>query len=93
MLVIENLRKRLEHFTLEIDRIEVNAREHFVFLGSSGAGKTTLLEIIAGFRRPDSGRILLDSEDITKNERRIVMCHGGFLFPHLSVEKNIGYGI
>ena len=96
MLVIENLRKRLEHFTLEIDRLEVKAREYFVFLGSSGAGKTTLLEIVAGFRKPDSGRILLDEEDITDrpiNERRIVMCHGRFLFPHMSVEENIGYGI
>jgi len=96
MLTIENLRKKLENFTLEIDKLEIEDGEYFVFLGLSGAGKTTLLEIIAGFRRPDSGRILLDGVDITDkpiNERKIVMCHGRFLFPHLSVEENIGYGI
>ncbi len=68
----------------------------FVFLGLSGAEKTTLLEIIAGFRKPDFGRIILDGKDITDkptNERKIVMCHGRYLFPHLSVEENIGYGI
>ncbi len=96
MLTIENLRKRLEHFTLEIDRLDIEDGEYFVFLGLSGAGKTTLLEIIAGFRKPDSGRIILDGMDITDkpiNERKIVMCHGRYLFPHLSVEENIGYGI
>jgi len=96
MLIVENLRKRLENFTLEIDRLEIEDRDYFVFLGLSGSGKTTLLEIIAGFRKPDCGRILLDGEDITNkpiNERRIVMCHGRYLFPHLSVKDNIGFGI
>ena len=96
MLIVENLRKRLENFTLEIDRLEIEDRDYFVFLGLSGSGKTTLLEIIAGFRKPDSGRILLDGEDITNkpiNERRIVMSHGRYLFPHLSVKDNIGFGI
>ncbi len=96
MLVIENLKKRLENFTLEIDKLVIESGDYFVILGLSGAGKTTLLEIIAGFRKPDSGRILLDGEDVTNkpiNERKIVMCHGRFLFPHMSVEENIGYGI
>ncbi len=96
MLVIENLRKKLENFMLEIERLEVGDGEYFVVLGSSGAGKTTLLEIIAGFRKPDSGRIILDGEDVTNkpiNERKIVMCHGRYLFPNMSVEENIGYGI
>ena len=96
MLVIENLKKKLEHFTLEIDRLEVEDRDYFVFLGLSGSGKTTLLEIIAGFRKPDSGKILIDGEDITNkpvNDRKVVMCHGKYLFPHMSVKDNIGYGI
>ncbi|EHP87429.1 ATP-binding cassette domain-containing protein [Methanotorris formicicus] len=96
MLKIENLKKKLAYFTLEIDNLEIRKKDYFVFLGLSGSGKTTLLEIIAGFRKPDSGRIILNGEDITNKpicERKIVMCHGKYLFPHLSVKDNIGYGI
>ena len=96
MLVLERIRKRLESFTLNIDELVIESGDYFVVLGLSGAGKTTLLEMIAGFRKPDSGKILLDGEDVTNkpiNERKIVMCHGRFLFPHMSVEENIGYGI
>jgi len=96
MLVLEGVRKGLESFTLEIDELVIESGDYFVVLGLSGAGKTTLLEMIAGFRKPDSGKILLDGEDVTNkpiNERKIVMCHGRFLFPHMSVEENIGYGI
>lgn len=96
MLKIENLKKKLAYFTLEIDELEINKNDYFVVLGLSGSGKTTLLEIIAGFRKPDSGKIYLNGEDITNkpiNERKIVMCHGKYLFPHLSVKDNIGIGI
>jgi molybdate transport system ATP-binding protein len=96
MLKIENLRKKLAYFTLEIDELEIDKRDYFVVLGLSGSGKTTLLEIIAGFRKPDDGKIYLNGEDITNkpiNERKIVMCHGKYLFPHLSIKDNIGIGI
>ncbi len=96
MLEIRGLRKKLENFTLCVDDLEIYSGEYFVFLGLSGAGKTTLLEIIAGFRRVDEGRIFLDGVDITNapvNERSIVLCHGRYLFPHMSVEANIGYGV
>ena len=96
MLKIENLRKKLAYFTLEIDELEIDKGDYFVVLGLSGSGKTTLLEIIAGFRKPDDGKIYLNGEDITNkpiNERKIVMCHGKYLFPHLSVKDNIGIGI
>jgi molybdate transport system ATP-binding protein len=96
MLRIENLKKKLAYFTLEIDELEINKNDYFVVLGLSGSGKTTLLEIIAGFRKPDSGRIYLNGEDITNKsitERKIVLCHGKYLFPHLSVKDNIGIGI
>jgi len=66
MLIIENLRKKLSHFDLEIDRLEIKNKDYFVLLGLSGSGKTTLLEIIAGFTPLDQGRILLNGEDITK---------------------------
>ena len=96
MLEIKELRKKLENFTLSIEDLKIEQGEYFVFLGLSGAGKTTLLELIAGFRKADSGRILLDGEDITDlpvSERRIVLCHGRYLFPHMSVYDNIAYGL
>jgi len=72
-------------------------------LGPSGSGKTTLLECIAGFARPDSGRIaigdrvLFDSEariDVPVAERRLgYLFQNLALFPHLSVDQNIKYGI
>ncbi|ACX72721.1 ABC transporter releated protein [Methanocaldococcus vulcanius M7] len=96
MLKIVNLEKKLAYFTLKIDDLEVYENDYFVVLGSSGSGKTTLLEILAGFRKADMGSIYLDGEDITNkpiSDRKIVMCHGKYLFPHLSVKDNIGIGI
>ncbi len=66
-------------------------------LGPSGCGKSTILRMIAGFLSPDSGRILLDGQDITglpPGKRKIgYMFQEHALFPHLSVEDNIGYGL
>ncbi|WP_421077591.1 ATP-binding cassette domain-containing protein [Methanothermococcus sp. Ax23] len=96
MLEIKNLKKKLNNFTLEINNLKIENNDYFVFLGLSGSGKTTLLEIIAGFRKADEGKLILNGEDITKkpiNERKIVMCNGRYLFPHLTVKENIGFGI
>ena len=81
---------RAVSFTLE-------GREFLSLLGPSGCGKTTTLRLIAGFDRPDAGEILLDGKDILRvpPEKR----HIGFvfqnyaLFPHMSVTKNIAYGL
>ena len=67
-----------------------------ILLGPAGSGKTTLLETVAGVRDASAGRVLLRGEDATtlQPERRrvgIVYQHG-FLFPHLTVSENIGYG-
>jgi len=75
----------------------LEGREFLSLLGPSGCGKTTTLRLIAGFDRPDAGEILLDGKDILRvpPEKR----HIGFvfqnyaLFPHMSVTKNIAYGI
>ncbi|WP_459202125.1 ATP-binding cassette domain-containing protein [Methanococcus sp. CF] len=96
MLVIENLRKNLSNFELYIEKLEIKDDDYFVFLGLSGSGKTTILEMIAGFIKPDSGKIILNGVDITDkpiNERKIVLCNGKYLFPHLTIQKNIEYGI
>ncbi len=68
----------------------------FVLLGGSGSGKTTLLRCIAGFVRPDAGRILLDGRDLAglPPHRRPVntMFQSYALFPHMTVAANIGFG-
>ncbi|WP_148360675.1 ABC transporter ATP-binding protein, partial [Acidisphaera rubrifaciens] len=71
--------------------------DFFVLLGGSGSGKTTLLRMIAGFVRPDRGRLTLDGADLTRLPpwRRPVnmMFQSYALFPHMSVADNIGYGL
>jgi molybdopterin-binding protein len=67
-----------------------------VVIGPAGAGKTTLLETVAGLVRATSGTILLGGEDVTRHPpelRRVGMVYQhAYLFPHLSVAENIGYG-
>ncbi len=71
--------------------------QYFVLLGPSGCGKTTLLRLIGGFSRPSSGRILLHGEDVgtlPPNKRPTSMVFQNYaLFPHMSVARNIGYGL
>ncbi len=71
--------------------------EFFSLLGSSGCGKTTLLRMLGGFERPTSGRIFIDDVDITEMppyERPVNMMFQSYaLFPHMNVEKNIGFGL
>jgi putative spermidine/putrescine transport system ATP-binding protein len=71
--------------------------EFFTLLGPSGSGKTTLLRLIAGFERPDAGRIELGGRDVTSlppYERHTNTVFQDYaLFPHMSVAQNIGYGL
>jgi putrescine transport system ATP-binding protein len=71
--------------------------EFFALLGPSGCGKTTLLRLIAGFERPDAGRILIDGADVTATPpyaRPVNMMFQSYaLFPHLDVAANIGFGL
>ena len=71
--------------------------EFFSLLGPSGCGKTTLLRIVAGFENPDSGRIFLDSKEITHlppHKRPVNTVFQNYaLFPHLSIWDNIAFGL
>lgn len=97
MIRIENLSKDLGEFFLRDVSLEINDGEYFMVLGPTGAGKTILLETIAGIYRADSGRIFLDEQDITDippRERNIGMVYQDYtLFPFLTVEENIGFGL
>jgi ABC-type Fe3+/spermidine/putrescine transport system ATPase subunit len=85
--------------TLALDGLSLTVAldELFVLLGGSGSGKTTLLRAIAGFVRPESGRILLDDADLSglPPHRRPVntMFQSYALFPHMTVAANIGFGL
>jgi len=75
----------------------VDEGEFFTLLGPSGSGKTTLLRLIAGFERPDGGRIQLAGRDVTNVPPHLRDTNTVFqdyaLFPHMSVADNIGYGL
>lgn len=77
--------------------IEIARGEFITILGSSGCGKTTMLRIIAGLEEPDSGKVLLNKNDITSlepNKRNVNTVFQSYaLFPNMNVEKNIAYGL
>ncbi len=77
--------------------LDIGHDEFFALLGPSGCGKTTLLRLLAGFEQPTEGRILLDGEDISAvppHRRPVNMMFQSYaLFPHLTVEGNIGFGL
>lgn len=85
--------------TVAADHIDLDIRdgEFLTLLGSSGCGKTTLMRMVAGFEMPDSGRIWIDSRDVTSlppRDRRLGMVFQQYsLFPHMTVADNIGYGL
>jgi molybdate transport system ATP-binding protein len=74
-----------------------------ILFGPSGAGKTTLLDCVAGLTKPDDGRIVIAGDDLYDYEKRInvpawkrrigYVCQDLALFPHLSVEENVAYGL
>ena len=77
--------------------LEITPGEFFTLLGPSGSGKTTTLRLIAGFERPDSGRIELSGVDVTNRapyERDVNTVFQDYaLFPHMTVAENVAYGL
>jgi putrescine transport system ATP-binding protein len=77
--------------------IDIGKGELFALLGGSGCGKTTLLRMLAGFETPTAGKIYIDGKDMTNvppYERPINMMFQSYaLFPHMTVEKNVAYGL
>ncbi|MCZ7658829.1 MAG: ABC transporter ATP-binding protein [Xanthobacteraceae bacterium] len=90
--------KRFGAFTA-VDRLtlDIHEGEFFALLGPSGCGKSTLLRMLAGFERPDEGRVLLAGEDLAgvpPYRRPVNMMFQNYaLFPHLSVARNVAFGL
>jgi putrescine transport system ATP-binding protein len=98
LIQIRQLSKRFGDF-VAVDSVDLDIQrgELFSILGASGCGKTTLLRMLAGFERPSSGRVVIDGVDITDAPpyRRPVnmMFQSYAVFPHMTVEKNVAYGL
>ncbi|ARN79990.1 ABC transporter ATP-binding protein [Methylocystis bryophila] len=98
LLAIERASKRFGS-TVALDDVSVDVApgEFFALLGPSGCGKTTLMRLIAGFERPDSGRLTLEGRDLAglpPHQRPINMMFQSYaLFPHLDVFENIAFGL
>ncbi|HWK87929.1 MAG TPA: ABC transporter ATP-binding protein [Xanthobacteraceae bacterium] len=95
---IENVTKRFGGVTaVDAVNLDIARGEFFCLLGGSGSGKTTLLRMLAGLDLPDEGRVIIDGEDMTATPayRRPVnmMFQSYALFPHLTVEKNVAFGL
>jgi putative spermidine/putrescine transport system ATP-binding protein len=77
--------------------LEIEAGEFFTLLGPSGSGKTTTLRLIAGFERPDEGRVELagrDVSDVPPYARDVNTVFQDYaLFPHMTVAENVAYGL
>ena len=95
---IKDISKRFGNF-VAVDNVhlEIGQGELFSILGGSGCGKTTLLRMLAGFEIPTSGTIEIDGKDITQQppyDRPVNMMFQSYaLFPHMTVAKNVSYGL
>ncbi len=94
----ENVTKKFGEFSAVNNlTLDIYRREFFALLGGSGCGKSTLLRMLAGFETPTAGRIMLDGTDmagIPPYSRPVNMMFQSYaLFPHMSVEKNVAFGL
>ena len=97
-ITIDDVVMRFDDF-IAVDHVSLTVEEgEFVtLLGPSGCGKTTLLKLVSGFLQPTSGRIEIAGQDVVgvpPEARQTAMCFQSYaLFPHLSVEENIVFGL
>ncbi|MDN6109648.1 MAG: putrescine ABC transporter ATP-binding subunit PotG [Enterobacterales bacterium] len=98
LLEIRNLSKTFDgQLAVDDVNLTIYKGEIFALLGASGCGKSTLLRMLAGFEMPTSGQIVLDGQDLAHvppYQRPINMMFQSYaLFPHMSVEQNIAFGL
>jgi putrescine transport system ATP-binding protein len=97
-IIIDSISKSFDSVVaVDAVSLSIHKGEIFALVGGSGCGKTTLLRMLAGFTQPTAGRITIDGADMTHvppHERPVNMMFQSYaLFPHMSVEKNIAYGL
>ena len=95
---LRSVTKRFDQLAAVDDlSLELARGEFFTLLGPSGCGKTTTLRMIAGFERPTSGEIRIEGDDVAQlppHKRPTNTVFQSYaLFPHLSVEDNVGFGL
>jgi molybdopterin-binding protein len=97
MIAIRKLKVKLGGFTLQDINLCVKEGEYFIILGPTGAGKTILLEAMAGLYPVLEGEVWIDGTEVTRlspEKKGIgIVYQDQALFPHLSVEKNIAFGL
>jgi putrescine transport system ATP-binding protein len=94
----DNISKRFGGITaVDHPSLDIHQGEFFALLGPSGCGKSTLLRLLAGFEAPEGGQVLLDGKDLAgvpPHRRPVNMMFQSYaLFPHLTVEGNIAFGL
>jgi len=97
-LALKGITRRFgDHTAVDDVSLEIAAGELVALIGASGSGKTTTLRIVAGYEIPDSGTVALDGKDITPlppQDRGFGMVFQHYaLFPHMSVEDNVAFGL
>lgn len=96
MIKLTQLQFQYKDMQMHFD-LQVKAQEKIAIIGASGAGKSTLLNLIAGFEQGHAGEIWLNGENHTQTEPHLrpvsMLFQDNNLFPHLTVEQNLGLGI
>ena len=97
-LVLKNLVKQFDDVTAVDDfSLTIPTGGFVALLGYSGCGKTTTLRMIAGLEEPTSGDVLIDGQSVLHlppNHRNVGMIFQRYvLFPHMNVERNVGFGL
>src|ERR1051326_7070872 len=98
-IALSQITKTFPDGTLAVDNVDLHVAdgEFVVLVGPSGCGKTTLLRMIAGLEEATAGRIEIGSRDVTylvPQKRDVAMVFQNYaLYPHLTVGKNLGYGL
>ena len=97
MVTLSDIKREFSEFTLGPVNLAVPAGSFFMLMGPTGSGKTLVLETVAGLSRPDSGTVVINDRDVTavKTGKRGVgiVYQDSALFPHLTVQENIEYGL
>jgi spermidine/putrescine transport system ATP-binding protein len=97
-ICLERVHKRYgDHVVIGDLSLDIEQGKFYALLGPSGCGKTTTLRMIGGFELPTSGRVLLAGDDVTQlppHKREVNTVFQSYaLFPHLTVEKNVAFGL